>query len=180
VDIHQRGRISRLKESVNGFHGIILIYVEKFLIKFRMQKRILQTGFLSILVTTLFAACPVITCGCSPGPLALLTLSSKAESIAQGSSAQITVKVSEIYDQSAWPLQVVIKPAQEPQLGNLPEGVTTNTLLLTKEIPSGVLTLRVSKLTTPGSYNLVVYPTSGQNGYSSFREDFTLTVTTQP
>jgi hypothetical protein len=145
-----------------------------------MQKRILQTGILSIFMLSLFVACPIITCGCSPGPLALLTLSSTSESVAQGSSVKISVEIFEVYNESAWPLQVVVKPAQEPQLGNLPEGVSTNTLILTKEIPNGVLTLSVSKLTTPGLYNLVIYPTSGQNGYSALRDDFTLTVTTRP
>jgi hypothetical protein len=144
-----------------------------------MQKRILQTGILSIFVLVLFVACPRITCGCSPAPLAFLTLSSTSESVAQGSSTKISVEISDIYDESAWPLQIVVKPAQEPQTGSLPLGVSVDSLVLTKDSPKGLLTVTVSKSAAPGPYNFVVYPTSALNRFS-YRENFTLMVTTQP
>jgi hypothetical protein len=157
-----------------------LVRIKEFLVKSRMQKRILQTGFLSIFMLTLLAACPVITCGCSPAPLASLTLSARAESVAQGSSTQISIEATAVYNESVWPLTILVKPNEAPQSGSLAEGISANTLTLTKENPKGVLTLSVSKTTPPGSYNLVIYPTSSvSTGFLPYN-NFNLKVTTQP
>jgi hypothetical protein len=145
--------------------------------KLRMQKRILQTGILSIFVLVLFVACLRTTCGCSPAPLVSLTLSSDAKSVARGSNTQISIKADFVYAETVWPLQIVVKPSQEPQTGNLPLGVTVDSLVLTKDIPNGVLTLSVSKSATPGDYALVIYPTSSAPyGYLPYY-NFKLTIT---
>jgi hypothetical protein len=157
-----------------------LVRIKEFLVKSRMQKRILQTGFLSIFMLTLLAACPVITCGCSPAPLASLTLSSNAASVTQGSSTQISIEATDVYDETIWPLTILVKPNEAPQSGNPPQGVSASALLLTKENPKGVLTLSVSKLAAPGSYDLIIYPTSSiQKGLLPF-SSFNLKITTQP
>ena len=145
-----------------------------------MQKRVLQTGMLSIFILVLFVACPRTTCGCSPAPLAYLTLSSNAESVVQGSSIQISIEATDSYDETIWPLAIVVKPSEEPQSGNLPQGVSASTLILTKDIPKGVLTLSTSKLAAPGSYTLIIYPTSSvKKGYLPYSY-FNLTVKNQP
>jgi hypothetical protein len=142
-----------------------------------MQKRILQTGILSIFVLVLFVACPRTTCGCTPAPLASLTLSSNANSVARGSSTQISIKATYVYNETSWPLRIVIKPNQEPQTGSLPLGVSVDSLVLTKDIPNGVLTLSVNQSATPGTYDLVIYPISSvQNEFLPFN-NFRLTIT---
>jgi hypothetical protein len=147
---------------------------------FGMRKRILQTGILSIFMLSLFVACPIITCGCSPAPLATLKLSSNAESVAQGSSTQISIEATDVYDETIWPLTILVKPNEAPQSGSPPQGVSASALLLTKENPKGVLTLSVSKLAAPGSYDLIIYPTfSIQKGFLPI-SSFNLKITTQP
>jgi hypothetical protein len=148
-----------------------------------MTKRILQTGLLSVVTTFLFSACNLFsTCGCQAFPIANLGLSSNAGSIQRGSSGQISVKATGV-DENTWPLNVVVNADSQPQTVKLPPGVSVNPLVLTKEVPNGVLTLTIDQAVTPGTYRLTIYPTSSYTPkgfwYSPYSY-FDLTITDKP
>jgi hypothetical protein len=148
-----------------------------------MTKRILQTGLLSVVTTFLFSACNLFsTCGCQAFPIANLGLSSSNGSIQRGSSGKISVKATGV-DENIWPLSVVVKADSQSQTSTLPQGVNVNVLVLTKDVPDGVLTLTIAQTAIPGTYRLVIYPTSSftPNGLSySPYSYFDLTITDKP
>jgi hypothetical protein len=146
-----------------------------------MQKRILQTGILSIFVLVLFVACPRITCGCQPSLLAYLELDSHYGSVQRGSSTEISIKVSNVYDESAWPLQFVVKPAYpSSQTDTLPAGISVNPPTVTKIAPSGMLTIKADQILPIGTQQLVIYAISSTSKETSNYAYLDLKITDKP
>jgi hypothetical protein len=146
-----------------------------------MQRRILQTGILSIFILVLFVSCPPISCGCQPSLLGNLSIDSYYNSVQRGSSTQISLMVSNVYDESAWPLQFVIRPAYPPsQTNTLPAGINVDLPTITKIAPKGMLTIKADQTLPIGTQQLVVYAISSTSQETSNYAYLELKVTDKP